>query len=900
VASRPWTWVRPYTLSSDGVPALVTANGRAAQVSLLVGVGGPTVQGGPQAQQRLRLDFPGGPQARPPGPHGITAVDYDYDFDMDLLLAGAGGLRLYRYDAPGTDGGPPRRSSGSTGAASDPAAQDAERLTDVTTEALPDAIARRSFAGAWTADLDMEGDVDLVLATPDGAPVVLRNRGDGTFERWSLFEDVTALRQFVWADLDGDGDPDAATIDAEGRLRVFANRRQRTPRFRPRPLPDTLDEALAFDVADLDRDGTLDLLVLRPDGTLACLSATPSGWTAAEQATWTDLPDTATAASTRLFLADLDNNGGLDPVVSTPARTQTWLRGADHALHPHRTLDAAVTGIADLEGRGRLDLVGQTPDGDLLRLSTQGTKDYNSTTLRPRAARADGDRRINSFGIGGEIELRAGLLFQKQPIGSPTVHFGLGPAAEADVARIIWPNGTLQAEFGLLANQRVYTEQRLKGSCPWLFAHNGDSLSFVTDLLWRTALGLRINAQGPARVIHSIDWIKVEGDQLAPRNGQYDLRITGELWETHFFDRVTLMAVDHPAGTEIFADERFVLPPPNQRVHVTGPLQPVAAAWNSDGGDVTRQVQARDGRYLDDFDLGPYQGRAEEHYVEVDLGDVPASADSLWLVASGWTYPTDTSINLAISQSDHAPPRGLRLEVPDGEGGWTVAKSNIGFPAGKTKTILLNITDAFEPGTPRRLRLRTNMEIYWDRIAWATGRPDADLRTHRLQPDTARLRYRGFSATRKPARSTPLTPVYDSLAATTQLWRDLVGYYTRFGDVRPLVTETDDRYVIMNAGDEMRLRFAAPDPPPEGWTRDFILVGDGWVKDGDYNTGYSKTVRPLPYHGLEDYSQPPVPLEQDPAYQRHPEDWATYHTRYVTPRRFQRALAPKTNASASD
>jgi hypothetical protein len=109
--------------------------------------------------------------------------------------------------------------------------------------------------------------------------------------------------------------------------------------------------------------------------------------------------------------------------------------------------------------------------------------------------------------------------------------------------------------------------------------------------------------------------------------------------------------------------------------------------------------------------------------------------------------------------------------------------------------------------------------------------------------------------------------------------------------VLELVTATDDRYVIMNAGDEMALRFPAPPPPPDGWTRDFLLVGDGWVKDGDYNTGHSKTVRPLPYHGMGDYATPAGPLEEDPAYQQHPGDWETYHTRYVTPRHYHHALS---------
>jgi hypothetical protein len=104
----------------------------------------------------------------------------------------------------------------------------------------------------------------------------------------------------------------------------------------------------------------------------------------------------------------------------------------------------------------------------------------------------------------------------------------------------------------------------------------------------------------------------------------------------------------------------------------------------------------------------------------------------------------------------------------------------------------------------------------------------------------------------------------------------------------------DDRYVIMNAGDELRLEFRAPPPPPPGWTRDFVLVGDGWVKDGDYNTTASETVQPLPSHGhrayeaAEEHDGPA--LADDPVYRRHAADWASYHTRFVSSRDFVSGL----------
>ena len=96
-------------------------------------------------------------------------------------------------------------------------------------------------------------------------------------------------------------------------------------------------------------------------------------------------------------------------------------------------------------------------------------------------------------------------------------------------------------------------------------------------------------------------------------------------------------------------------------------------------------------------------------------------------------------------------------------------------------------------------------------------------------------------------------PIYGRLANVTPRWRDLVGYYTRFGDVRELVERVDDRYVIMNAGDELRLPFPVPPLPAAGWRRDFVLIGDGWEKDGDYNTSFSATVLPLPTHDRPNY-----------------------------------------------
>src|SRR5690606_12765579 len=139
------------------------------------------------------------------------------------------------------------------------------------------------------------------------------------------------------------------------------------------------------------------------------------------------------------------------------------------------------------------------------------------------------------------------------------------------------------------------------------------------------------------------------------------------------------------------------------------------------------------------------------------------------------------------------------------------------------KTILFDMAPHLASSGPTRVRLVTNLEIFWDRLAWAEGQPDQAVSSARLLPTTAELRYRGYSATDQADPSTPERPRY-VLDGTMPRWRDLEGYHTRFGDVRPLVLDVDDRYVIMNAGDELQVRFDEAAPVPAGHTRTFVVV----------------------------------------------------------------------------
>jgi tetratricopeptide (TPR) repeat protein len=863
--AKHWSWIGAVSLGSAGAPVVAEANGRDVHLS-----------------SGAVFPFPGGPAGVAPLPEGILPIDFNYDFNNDLVLAGEGGVRLMRQDNP-------------------------KLFTDVTAQAkLSKVVTSAPYMGAWAVDIEADGDLDIVLGAKEGLPLVLRNNGDGTFTAIHPFAGVSGLRAFAWADFDGDGNPDAALVDGAGHLHVFHNERQ--AQFRELPLPASFPLVKALNVADVDNDGVLDLLAVQVNGAIVRISDKQGKvLDVAEIArvpTGTSVPDYL-RADVRLQVADLDNNGAVDLYLIGASLDASrnipgaliWLgdeKGKFVLLeHPFGSaqVPALVSDAADLSGNGRLDLLALSADGQPLQVVNHGSKNYHWQVVRPHAKQAVGDQRINPFGVGGEIEIRSGLLVQKQPIIGPQVHFGLGTQTSTDVVRVVWPNGTVRAEFGVAADTEVVTEQRLKASCPFLFAYNGKGMEFIKDAVpWGSAIGLRINTIGTARVETTGEWYKIRRDQLVPHDGYYDLRVTAELWEVYYYDYLALMTVDHPVGTEIFVDERFSIPPPKLGVTTVATPHKITRAIDDNGKDVTSIVDTLDGKALDDFGRGQYQGITRDHYLEVDLGEDAPKSGPLYLIAQGSIHDTESSLNVAITQGHRWRAQGMSIEVPDGHGGWVTAQANLGFPAGRKKTVLFNLTDVFRPGTPRRVRIRTNLEIYWDCIEWAQGMPDAPLKTARLEPNYADLHYRGYSSISRPDSGAPEVPDYNNMVSTKQRWRDLIGYYTRYGDVRELLTQIDDRYVIVNSGDEMSLRFPEQPAPPAGWVRDYVVIGDGWIKDGDFNSTFSKTVQPLPYHAKQEYFTRPGRLEDEWVYRQHPEDWQNYHTRYMTPEVFQNAL----------
>ena len=273
------------------------------------------------------------------------------------------------------------------------------------------------------------------------------------------------------------------------------------------------------------------------------------------------------------------------------------------------------------------------------------------------------------------------------------------------------------------------------------------------------------------------------------------------------------------------------------------------------------------------------------HDLILDLGK-HSTKDELILYLTGWLYPTDASINMAMTQSNSVKVVMPYLEVLDKNGQWKTAIPNISFPMGKDKTMILNLHGIF-PTEDHHLRIRTNMEIYWDEIFFTVNQHFLEYRSTQLDPVSADLHYRGFS---KMFRKNLLGPPWVDYAEVERQpkWRDLEGDYTRYGDVLPLLKQSDDMYAIFNSGDEITLKFDASQTPPlpKGWVRDFLIYCDGWLKDGDLNTAYGKTIELLPFHAMTRY-----PYGKDETYPQdaaHQQYRKTYNTRKIVPDKFRK------------
>lgn len=807
------------------------------------------VQGGVvrDASSRSNISLPNGAAF-------ASFADYDNDGWLDLFVIGADGKGyLFRNRGDGT-------------------------FEDLTAKArLADVKGARK--GVFV-DLDQDGDLDLILIGGGGAAAgqltIYRNNLDGTFTEATAgfgLGGIPNASDVAYADLDGDGRTDIIVARANG-ISLFRN--NGAQRFRDATAGSGLPAAGSGVVAvgDYNNDGFLDLVIAGASGSAA------SAWLNKGDGTFTQDARAATPlASTRAVnvqtatFLDFDNDGWLDlvaggsPPGAAGSSSAFFLFRNDgsgkfldrSAVLPSTARSAGALAVApsDVDDDGDLDLWLTDGTGAPRLLRNDGGNANLAVKVELKALRT-GSGKNNTFGIGARLNLRAGKIYQTRVATGRVTHFGLGPHLKADVLRVEWPNGVPQTVYLPGSDQDVVEREMLKGSCALAYAWDGKRYRFVTDAMWRSALGMPLGLMGGTSAFApagaSQEYVRISGDALKPRDGKYFLQLTEELWETAYADAVKLVAVDHPDSVDVFVDERFVPPGPVslRLFEITERYAPLSAT-DDRGDDVLPALLKTDDNYVSNLQPEKYQGTAQSHDLILDLGP-RAGEPGTYLFLRGWIYPTDASINVALSQQSSislAPPS---LEVLDAKGQWKTAVPSIGFPSGKDKTIVVDLAGKF-PTSNHRVRLRTTMQIYWDQAFVGRAPAQTSARITELEPTSADLHFRGFSRMyRKGGRYGPYW--FDYADVTTESpWRPIEGAFTRFGDVLPLLRKADDMYVIMAPGDEMTIQFDAGSARglPAGWRRDFLLYTDGWIKDSDLNTAFGTTVGPLPFHSVKAY-----------------------------------------------
>jgi hypothetical protein len=242
---------------------------------------------------------------------------------------------------------------------------------------------------------------------------------------------------------------------------------------------------------------------------------------------------------------------------------------------------------------------------------------------------------------------------------------------------------------------------------------------------------------------------------------------------------------------------------------------------------------------------------------------------------------------MANINASHDPDLPFPFPVLEAEiqGKWQPVDVTVGAPAGKTKTIVVDLSGKLPPGT-QRLKLSTSFEIHWDRIALMEKADSAASVVTRLAPAAADLHWRGFSEFEDLPWDWPLTPNYQQVTPNPK-WRITpAGWCTRYGEAGELIAHRDEGLLIMNGGDELTLKFPANSIPLKkpGMLREFFLYSDGWDKDSDFHVAAGTTVEPLPWHGMDDQKYGTVKRPEFPSDALH----RKYNTRWVAPATLQR------------
>lgn len=728
-------------------------------------------------------------------------------------------------------------------------------------------LSRLSAMDGMLMDLDFTGKLDLIAVTGNSNGVrVYRQFGPLFFTDTTSTSGIPAslhnAQAVMMEDWNLDGNMDVIASRKEGSPLLLE--KQRGGQLVPRELTNWVAGAV-FCTGDFDND-------LRPDLAVATDGKIVVSFNGGERK---EIAVQETASFRQIVAVDYDNDGWLD-LWAVGATIRVWrnlgLAGFQEQT-AHLGLDQFEGGPVSEIHFGDFDLdcdsdaIVALANGGLRYLRNEGGNRNSQVKVRL------GGTRSNASGIGCKIEIATGGLRLVRTVQRLPVEVGVGKYQKLDsflVQWFNWPQGSAEVPFDCREPLLALELSMQEGSCPYLYAWDGKSYRFVTDILGAAPLGLPM-AEGRYIEADPEELVWIGTEQTFPaRDGKYQLQITEELREALYLDEAKLVVVDHEAGTEVHSTDKMLPGKPFPKgalltLHHEHPLQ---RAETLDGPEVTAVLQAVDGRRVSPAKLRVPQlrGLAEPHGLVLDFGPLDVS-QPLVLVMNGWIRFGGGMANIAASHDPSLPFPFPLLEAEVARGIWKAVDVTVGVPAGKTKSILVDLEGKLEAGT-RRLRLTEAFEIHWDRIALMEKKPNPQTKIAFIAPSEADLHFRGFSPLKELPPDWPLTPDYDLVSSNSYWTITPGGWCTRYGDVSELVTSRDEGLALINGGDELSLKFAVNSLPPKPAesVREFFLYADGWDKDSDFHVAAGTQVEPLPFHGMDDQlygreQRPPFPSD---------------------------------------
>jgi hypothetical protein len=802
-----------------------------------------------------------------------TFADYNNSGKPSLFVAGLDGVRLYRNLGDGI-------------------------FQDETEKAGLHPIPGELETQAVLFDADVDGFLDLVVTAytnfndppkkdsflfpsdfAGAATHFYRNNGDGTFTEITPSSGLGSakgrMRGAVFADFDNDGYTDLCLFRDDGPPLLYANLGEDKFVSRSAEAGAAFAKWIAYGLqaADFNHDGRFDLALWGPKGYQVLMNK--GGWKFAPLA-----PLPPVSAPTGFFafrgtVVDTKGDGFADLLVRDAGGK--WRLLVDHSgkfREGSISLPAsAATGVATLSpawlsNPGKLDLVGLTPNGQLLAYEKEGPSPH---WLELKLV----GYKSNAQGIGSLVEVKAGNYYNELVVTGSPIRVFAGNLSKVDVVRVTWPNAVIENWIDVTTDKAidVRESERLASSCALLYAWNGQHYVFVTDVLGTAPLG-ELAPDGTRIKPFPEEFVRLPGD-LQTQNGQYVFQLTDELREVDSFDQLRLLVVDHPAAQEIYSNEIYSSSPQPPTLYSVREKRFPVSAVDDRGHDVLPLLLKQDGQYPADFARHRILGLAELHSLTLDLGDLPASARvSLWL--NGWVFWTDSNGSRALMSNKQVEMISPYLEVRNAQGEWETVIPDMGLPSGTRRTMRVDLTGRFLT-SDHHLRIVTNLCVYWDQIFFSLDDAPAPPPTE-LPLLSADLHYRGFSTPLgDPQHLRPDSFDYENLLADAP-WNPVQGHYTRYGPVEKLLARADDQLVVMAPGDEITASFDGRKLPPlkPGWKRDFFLYTHGWAKDGEPNTASASTVQPLPFRKMSNYP----PAAQDPAPSS--DDYRRYLREYLT------------------